>query len=168
MSVYGYSISKGKTRFNIYVSSRQINSFTGTIYDATYTIDLRGHIDVTDFQKEYNVTLAFDSEASSDDINDINPDKTYAIHLDLGGNKINTHGFREIKTPHFIAFKDSFTASSSLFTRFKIANTDNASIRVQSLYNLDKIGFNLFDIDGQATLTSTTLDYQFVLSFEEV
>ena len=166
MSIYGYSITRGKTRFNINLSSYQVNSWTGRLYDAIYSIDLRGHLDSSDFQKEYNVTLSFESESTT---NQLLSGTSYAIHLDLGSNKINSHAFREAKTPHFIAYKSFFNlGDGTLYIRFDTHDSDNPPIRVNSLYNLDKIGFNVFNINGQATITSTTLNYQLTLSFEEV
>lgn len=166
MSVYGYSISKGKTAFNIHLSSYQVNSWTGSLYNATYYVDPRGHLDVSDFKKEYNVYLSIESEAVTD--NTINPLSTYACHLDIGSSTANVATFRDRIMPMFIVYKDTFNnAVSALYTRFKVGSQDNPAIRINSLFGLDHVGINIFDINGQATCTSTA-NFQVILRFEEV
>ena len=165
MSVYGYSIAKGKTRFNVNLTSSQTNDRIGAIFDSFYTINLRGHLDSTDFQKEYNVYLTFESEASS---SLLDPALIYAIHLELGGNKINSYSSQDLRLPHFIAFKSIYNDSGgTAVVRFDTKPSDNAPIRVKSLYGLDKIGFNLFNATTNETYENT-LNYQATLSFEEV
>jgi hypothetical protein len=168
MSVYGYSIEKQKVKFNIHFSSVQTSSYTGTRYNAIYSVNLRGHLDVSDFQKSYDVRIILDSEPTSDATSaGINPSVIHCIHLDLG-NKINVSAFKERVTPHFIAFKTNFNDTTGLlFTRFDTRYGDNAPIRVNSLYGVDTIGFNLFETIGQTSLTNS-LNYNFILAFEEV
>lgn len=166
MSVVGYSISKGKTAFNIYLSSYQVNSWTGALYNATYTVDTRGHLDVSDFQKEYNVYLSLESEAVTD--NTIDPNKTYAIHLRLGQNYLNVATFRDRLAPDFIAYKNIYNnAAAAVFTSFKTTSQDNPPVRVASLFGLDSLTLTIFDINGQTTCTSTA-NFQVILRFEEV
>lgn len=171
MSVYGYSVSNGKTAFNIHLSSLQTASYSGSVYDATYTVDLRQHIDVSDFQKEYNVTLAMESEMTTDlaSATGINPLETYAIHLDIGPNFINANAFRERTTPHFIAFQNPWINGANVYNRFSVGSSDNPPIRVKSLFNVSSIGFNMFSpsIAGQVPISSTA-NYQVILRFEEV
>ena len=170
MSVYGYSVSNGKTAFNIHLSSLQTASYSGSVYDATYTVDLRQHIDVSDFQKEYNVTLAMESETTTDleSATGINPLETYAIHLDIGPNFINANAFRERSTPHFIAFQAQWINGANVYNRFSVGSSDNPPIRVKSLYNVSNIGFDIFSpsIAGQVPISSTA-NYQVILRFEE-
>ena len=170
MSVYGYSVSNGKTAFNIHLSSLQTASYSGSVYDATYTVDLRQHIDVSDFQKEYNVTLAMESEMTTDleSATGINPLETYAIHLDIGPNFINANAFRERSTPHFIAFQTQWINAANVYNRFSVGSSDNPPIRVKSLYNVSSIGFNMFSpsIAGQVPISSTA-NCQVILRFEE-
>jgi len=164
MSISGYSISKGKTRFNIALNSTQSDR-TGALYDAFYPVDLRGHLDVSDFQKEYNVYLAFQSVGTTFD--EVIGPPVLMVHLELGGNQINSYAFAERKTPHFLVFKSYYTGASPPDSgRYDTKITDNAPIRVKSLYNLDKIGFNVINTSNQTFATS--LDYQVILSFEEV
>ena len=165
MSVYGYSISKGKTRFNINLTSAQTNDRTGALYDAFYTINLRSHLDSTDFQKEYNVYLAFESEGTS---NQIPVDGIYAIHLELAGNRINSFASAELRLPHFLVFKSyTNTSAGTLFVRFDTKASDNSPLRVRSLYGLDKVGFSVFDAITN-TIFDGNVNYQVTLAFEEV
>jgi len=169
MSIYGYSIEKQKVRFNIHLNSFQPNSFTGSIYNATYTINLRGHLDVSDFQKSYDVRLLLLSGATTDaTATGINPDVIHAIHCDFGGNKVNSHSFRERTNPLFIAYKTIYNTSTGVQgCFFDCRYEDNAPVRVNSLYGFDTFGFNLFEVSGQVSLTCN-IGYQLILAFEEV
>ena len=170
MSVFGYSIEKQKVRFNIHFNSFQTSSYTGTRYNATYSVNLRGHLDVSDFQKSYDVRLLLLSGATTDaTATGINPDIIHAIHCDFGGNKVNVSAFRERTTPLFIAFKTIYNTSTAVQgCFFDCRYEDNAPVRVNSLYGFDTFGFNLFEVSGQVSLTSSTIGYQLILSFEEV
>jgi hypothetical protein len=166
MSVYGYSIARGKVAFNIHLSSYQVSSFTGPLYNAVYNVDLRGHLDVSDFSKEYNVTFYLESEYISDGT--IDPLTLYGCHVDIGNCPINAVAFRERATPHFIISKGFFNnAAGTLYTTLKAGSNDNPPIRINSAYGLDHIGINIFDVNGQATVNSTNA-YQVILRFEEV
>ena len=167
MSVYGYSISKGKTAFNIHLSSYQVNSWTGSNkYDAVYSVDMRGHLDVSDFSKEYNVYFFLESENFSD--NSIFPETLYGCHVDIGNSYVNAAAFRERITPHFIVTKYYYnTAAGVLFTALKAGSNDNPPIRTSNAFGLDHIGINVFDLNGQGTLVSGAA-YQVILRFEEV
>ena len=166
MSVYGYSINKGKVSFNIHLSSYQVNSWTGSLYNAVYSVDLRGHLDVSDFSKEYNVSFYLESEYISDGT--IDPLTLYGCHVDIGSCPINAVAYRERVTPHFIISKGFFNnAANVLYTTLKAGSNDNPPIRINSAYGLDHIGINIFDLNGQTTLVSTNA-YNVILRFEEV
>jgi len=91
MSIQGYSISKGKTKFQIHLSSTQVNNYTGTEFDARYTVDLRNHIDVSDMSKPYLCSVSFRTNGSDDPVlTDL-----YGLHLDIGSNMINAHAYKE-------------------------------------------------------------------------
>ena len=167
MSVYGYSVSKGKTNFNIHFSSYQVNSWTGSNkYDATYTVDLRGHIDVSDFHKSYNVYLFLESENFGD--GSLYPETAYACHLAIGSSFINASSFREKNTPHFIISKYYYnTAAAALYVALKAGQNDNAPVTINNAFGLDSVSIRIFDLNGQTTLVSGA-NYQFILRFEEV
>jgi len=171
MSVYGYSVSKGKTSFNIHLSSLQTASYMGSIYDAMYDVNLRGHLDVSDFQKEYNVYIALESQAITDltTATGINPLETYTIHMDIGANFINSASFRERVTPDFIAFQQQWINGANVYNRFSVGSSDNPPIRIKTLYNVGQIGFNIFcaSVTGQTPLANTSANYQVILRFEE-
>ena len=171
MSVYGLSVSAGKVAFNIHLSSLQTTSYIGTAYNASYHVDLRQHIDVSDFQKEYNVTLSMESEMTTDltTATGINPLESYCIHLGIGPNYINANAFRERITPHFIAFQTQWINGANVYNRFSVGSSDNPPIRVKSLYNVGKIEFEIFSptVAGQVPIESTA-SYQVILRFEEV
>jgi hypothetical protein len=170
MSNYGWSISKNRVKFQVHLSSRQTNSWTGeSKYNAIYQTNFRGHLDTSDFQKEYNVYVSFQSEMTSDfTAAGIDPTNSYAIHMDIGPNIINAAAFRERQTPMMIAYQSQFTNGANVYTRFDVGHTDNCPIRVKSLYNVDTIEFEVFDINGQTIIPNTGPDYQVILSFEEV
>lgn len=171
MSVYGLSISGGKVAFNIHLSSLQNASYIGTPYNATYHVDLRQHIDVSDFQKEYNVTLSMESEMTTDlaTATGINPIESYCVHLGIGPNNINANAYRERITPHFIAFQTQWINGATVYNRFSVGSSDNPPVRVRSLYNVGKIDFEIFSptVNGQTPIESTA-NYQAILRFEEV
>lgn len=171
MSVYGLSVSNGKTAFNVHLSSLQTTSYMGSIYDAVYDVNLRGHLDVSDFQKEYNVYIALESQAITDltTATGINPLETYAIHMDFGANFINTACFRERSTPDFIAFQQQWHHAPNMYNRFSVGSSDNPPLRVKTLYNVGQIGFNIFpaSVAGQTPLGNTSANYQIILRFEE-
>jgi hypothetical protein len=170
MSVYGYSIEKEKVKFNIHFSSYQTNSYTGPRYNAIYNVNLRGHLDVSDFQKAYDVRLILESTGTSDaTATGIDPNAVHAVHVDFGGNFANISAFRERCTPCFIAHKTFYNLTdNTLVWRFDSRYGDNSPIRVKSLYGFDTLGFNLFDVNGQASLTNSTVQFHFILAFEEV
>jgi hypothetical protein len=169
MSNYGWSITKNRVKFQVHLSSRQTSSWTGSKYNAIYQTNFRGHLDTSDFQKEYNVYVSFQSEMTSDlTATGINPVDSYVIHMDIGPNIINAAAFRERQTPHMIAYQSQFTNGATVYTRFDVGHTDNAPLRVKSLYNVDTIEFEVFDINGQTIIPDTGPDYQVILSFEEV
>lgn len=171
MSVYGLSVSAGKVAFNLHLSSLQTASYIGTAYKASYHVDLRQHIDVSDFQKEYNVTLSMESEMTTDltTATGISPLETYCVHLGIGPNYINANAFRERVTPHFIAFQTQWINGANVYNRFSVGSSDNPPIRVKSLYNVGTINFEIFcpTIAGQTPIESTA-NYQVILRFEEV
>ena len=166
MSVYNADVKK---KFNIHLSSVQTNSWTGSLYDARYTVNLRGHLAEEDFQKQYDVYLTMQSEMTNDlaSATGINPLDTYAIHLDIGPNYINSNAFRERATPHFITFQSQYTNGANIYTRFDVGSQDNSPLRITSLYNVSFIGVNVFNLIGQTTVPSTA-DYQVILHFVEV
>jgi hypothetical protein len=166
MSVYGYSINKGKVSFNIHLSSYQVNSWTGSLYNATYSVEPRGHLDVGDYYKQYNISISLQSEALSDGT--IDPAKTYVIHFDIGGNTPNSIAYRERSIPHFIAYQNQYNnLGGTLFSKFNIGSQDNPPIRVNSLIGFNSVSINIFDINGQTTCASIA-NYQVILRFEEV
>jgi hypothetical protein len=166
MSVYGYSIAKGKVSFNIHLTSYQIASYTGSLYNATYSVDLRGHLDVSDFSKEYNVSFYMESEYISD--GSIDPLTLYGCHVDIGNNKINTSAFRERNTTQFILSKSFYNNNANvLYTSLRAGQDNNPPIRLSSAYNINSIYINMFDVNGKTTINSTNA-YQIILHFEEV
>jgi hypothetical protein len=170
MSNYGWSISKNKVKFQVHLSSRQTSSWTGVSkYNAIYQTNLRGHLDTSDFQKEYNVYVSFQSEMTNDfTVAGVNPVDTYAIHVDFGPIIVNASAFRERQTPHLIAYQSQFTNGANVYTRFDVGHTDNAPLRLKSLYNVDTIEFEVFEMTGQTIIPDTGPEYQLILSFEEV
>ena len=90
MSIQGFSISRGKTKFQVHLSSVQTNSWTGSEFDARYTVDLRNHVDVSDMNKAYNCYVCFRTNGTDD----INMTYLYHLHLDIGANAINAHAYR--------------------------------------------------------------------------
>jgi hypothetical protein len=98
MSIKGYSITRGKVRFQIHLSSTQTNNYTGTEFDARYTVDLRNHIDVSDMDKSYLCSVSFRTNGTDDPLlTDL-----YVLHIDIGSNKINAYGYKEGIAPHTI------------------------------------------------------------------
>lgn len=169
MSNYGWTISKNKVKFQVHLSSRQTSSWKGSKYNAIYHTNFRGHLDTSDFQKEYNVYVSFQSEMTSDfTAAGINPVNTHAIHLDIGPNIINASAYRERQTPHLIAYQSQFTNGATVYTRFDVGTQDNAPLRVKGLYNVDTIEFEVFEMTGQTIIPDTGPEYQVILSFEEV
>ena len=166
MSVYNADVKK---KFNIHLSSLQTASWTGSLYDARYKVDLRGHLAEDDFQKQWDVYLTMQSDMTNDlaSATGINPLDTYSIHLDIGPNFINSAAFRERATPNYIAFQSQYTNGANVYSRFDVGSQDNSPLRVTSLYNVSYIGFNVFNLIGQTTVPSTA-DYQVVLHFVEV
>jgi hypothetical protein len=168
MSITGYSISKGKTYFNVYLNTFENNSFTGSNYNAKFIVNARGNLDVSDFSKSYNVYFSLQSVATStlDILTGIEPAECYVAHVDIGSNKINNVSYSDTSSPMFIMNQSQLTYGAQPFTRFDTKYQDNPPIFVNTLYGLDTIGINVFLVAG-ATCPSTT-DYQAVLRFEEV
>lgn len=166
MSIKGYSISKGKTKFQIHLSSTQSNNWSGVSdYDARYNVDLRNHIDVSDMNKAYNLYVNFRSNPSSEP----NPADLFALHLDIGNNMINAHSFRENATPHLI-LKCELVAnvvSTDLYSVY-CDSTFNSPLYVKTLYNVDVIGVNLLKINPVQTVPWSATEYHMILHFEEV
>jgi hypothetical protein len=166
MSVYGYSINKGKVSFNIHLSSYQVNSWTGSLYNAVYSVDLRGHLDVSDFSKEYNVSFYMESEYIND--GSIDPLTLYGCHVDIGTSFINTSAYREKNTTHFILSKGFFNnTAGTLYTSLRAGQDNNPPLRIKGAYNLDRITLEMFDLNGKTVINSTNA-YQVILRFEEV
>jgi len=157
-----------KKKFNIHLSSRQTNSFSGPLYNARYFINLRGHVDESDFSKAWDVYMTFHSDKTTDltTATGINPLESYAMHLDIGPNFINAAAFRERNTPLFIMYQESFTNGATVYTGFSTGNTDNSPIRINSLYNVSYINFEIFNINGQ-TICNSTANYHIILHFCE-
>ena len=171
MSVYGYSITKEKVGFNIHFTSAIANSWTGTQFDATFPIDLRGHLEVSDFQKEYNVYLTFRSAPSTDV--EIAANSLYGVHIDIGNNNINAVAYSNVKVPHYILNVGQITNAANTANTFNLvcAWQDNAPIRVKTLYNVDNVKINIINIATQSTFNpavNANNNYHFILRFEEV
>jgi hypothetical protein len=171
MSVYGYSIAKEKVGFNIHFTSAIANSWTGTQFDACFPIDLRGHLEVSDFQKEYNVYLSFRSAPSADV--EIATNSLYAVHLDIGNNNINADAYSRIKVPHYILNVGQITNAGNTANTYNLVCSwqDNAPIRVKTLYGVDNIRVNIINIATQSTFNpavNANNNYHFILRFEEV
>lgn len=169
MSNYGWTISKNKVKFQVHLSSRQTSSWKGSKYNAIYHTNFRGQLDTSDFQKEYNVYVSFQSEMTTDlTAAGINPVNTYAIHMDIGSTIINASAFKDRQTPHLIAYQSQWHHAPNMYNRFDVRNQDNAPLRVKTLYNVDTIEFEVFEMTGQTLVADTAPEYQVILSFEEV
>lgn len=171
MSIYGYSISNQKVGFNLHFTSAIAASWTGTQFEATFPVDLRGHLDVSDFQKEYDVYLTFRSAFSADV--EIGPNSLYAAHIDIGNNSINAESYSNIKVPHYILNIGQITNAANTANTFNLVCSwqDNAPIRVKTLYTVDNIKMNIINVATNQTFNPAVFannNYHFILRFEEV
>ena len=164
MSIQGYSISKGKTRFQVHLSSTQTNNYTGSEFDARYTIDLRNHVDVSDMSKPYNCYVCFRTNGSDAPVlTDL-----YGLHLDIGSNAINAHAYKEGITPHTILKVESFANGGVDYVSVYSEYQTNPPLFVKTLFNVDTIGVNVLKINGIETVAWANTDYHMILYFEEV
>jgi hypothetical protein len=164
MSIQGYSISKGKTKFQIHLSSTQVNNYTGNEFDARYTVDLRNHVDVSDMSKPYLCSVSFRTNGSDDPVlTDL-----YGLHLDIGSNSINAHAYKEGITPHTILKVESFSNGGVDYVSVYSEYQTNSPLFVKTLFNVDTIAVNVLKINGMETVAWPNTNYHMILYFEEV
>ena len=169
MSIQGFSISKGKVKFQVHLSSTQTNSWTGSEFDARYTVDLRNHVDVSDMNKAYNCYVCFRTTGTDD----INMTYLYHLHLDIGANAINAHAYRELSCPHTILKLESYSNGGVDYVSAFSEYQTNPPLFVKTLFNVDTIGvlvsqINPADNPATSTVTWANTNYHMILYFEEV
>ena len=160
-----------KKSFKIFLDSNNTNSFTGNLFNATYSINLNTIItNSDDLNKYYYMYCSFISQTADIVTNNISPKNVYTLHIDMGKG-LNIYQYRSVKNPSFILPVDVLFSTQGVAdpdTRFNLQEFNQMPTLIPNIQNLNNITLNVINTTTNATLSGgTTYNYIFVLTFVE-
>jgi hypothetical protein len=159
-----------KKSFKIFLDSNNASSYTGGLYNATYSINLNTIItNSADLNKYYYMYCSFLSQVNDITVNSINPSNVYTLHIDMGKG-LNIYQFRSTKCPSFIlpteVMLSTIGVAADADTRFNLQEFNQRPTLIPNILNLNTITLNVINTTTNATFTGNA-DYICVLTFVE-
>ena len=158
-----------KKSFKISLDSNNTNSYTGTLFNATYSINLNKTItNNDDLNKYYYMYCSFISQAADIVTNNITPANVYTLHIDMGKG-LNIYEYKQIKTPSFILPVDVLFSTQGIAdpdTRFNLQEYQQQPTVINNILNLNTIQIQVINTSTDST-TNATSNYVCVLTFVE-
>lgn len=161
-------IVKPKKIYKVNLLSSDTASWSGSLYNATYTVDMRSIVrDVEDYKKAYKMTFAM---KGFEDAN-ILTTEVYAIHIDMSKAVPITQFSTTNRLYTGILNTDAWFGRGILYWSTK--PDDNDPTFYSDIQNIDTISIRVFRVNANAqyvpsTSGTTPKNYFVELAFEEL
>jgi len=163
--------SKQKRTFKIFLDSNNTESYDGSLFNATYYVDLTHIIfQDEDFDKQYKMSFNFQSIFNTTAISGFDPKPIYSLHIDMGKG-LNIFQYRQVKNPSGLLQISNYVDGANNYYGFNTKETDNLPVLVQNIRNMNMITLNVINTTTNSTLSGInagTMNYICVLTFEEI
>jgi len=174
-----------KKNFKVWLDSNVTASYSGTQFDARYSVDFNQCIRETwRLNSSYIMTFSFVSKASTFAVGTVSDANIYTLHIDLGQGTPTMYRYTSVRTPVGIVRVDNTgsgvytnVAAASAFdipVYFNARPLDNEGVFINNLKNVTSIALNLIQA-GSGTFNSadtgsvnTATKYICCLNFQEV
>ena len=174
-----------KKNFKVWLDSNVTASWSGTQFDARYSVDFNQCIrEAWRLNSSYRMTFSFISKASTFAVGTISNANVYSLHIDLGQGTPTMYRYTNVRTPAGLIRVSSdgtgvYTnvAAATAFdipVYFNARPADNEGVFINNLKNVTSIALNLIQV-GTGTFNSadtgsvnTATKYVCCLNFEEV
>lgn len=174
-----------KKSFKLWLDSHNTDSFTGTQFNAIYSVNLNQCVsEIWRLKSSYAMTFSFVSRASPFATGTISTNNNYTLHIDLGKGTPTMYRYSSVRTPAgIIRVSTNGTgiyvnpASASSFDipcYFDSKPADNEPVLINDLQNVVFINLNLiqagsgtFNSSDNATVNTNT-KYICCLNFQEL
>ena len=174
-----------KKNFKVWLDSNNAASWSGTQFDAKFTVDFNQCIRETwRLKSSYAMTFEFVSISSTFALGTVSSSKTYTVHIDLGQGTPSMYRFNGARTPAGIVRVS--TDGVGVYTNVAAATAfdipcyfnskplDNDRVFIDNLLNVNSININLiqagsgtFNSADNATVNTNT-KYICCLNFQEL
>jgi hypothetical protein len=161
-------MDKPKKIYKVNLVSSDTTSWTGSLYNATYSVDMKTIVkDIADYGKAYKMTFAMKGiEDANISINEI-----YAIHIDMAKAVPITQFSTTNRLYTGIINADAWFGRGILYWSTK--PDDNDPTYYSDIRNIDTINIRVFRVNANAqyvpaTSGTTPKNYFIELAFEEL
>lgn len=161
-------MDKPKKIYKVNLVSSDTDSWTGSLYNATYLVNMRSIVrDVEDYKKAYKMTFSF---KGLEDAN-ILATEIYAIHIDMGKAVPITQYTTSNRLYTGLLSQDAWLGRGIPY--FSTVPDDNDSTFYTEINNIDTISIRVFRVNANtqyvpATSGTTPKNYFCQICFEEV
>jgi hypothetical protein len=161
-------MDKPKKIYKVNLVSSDTTSWTGTLYNATYFVDMKKIVkDIADYDKAYKVTFSF---KGFEDAN-ILTTEIYGIHIDMGKAVPITQFHTTNRLYTGILSQDAWFGRGIPY--FSTKPDDNDPTYYSDIRNIDTINIRVFRVNANLQYTpstsgSTPKNYFCQICFEEV
>ena len=156
-----------KKIFKVNLVSTDTTSWTGSLYNASYLVNMRSIVrDVEDYKKAYKMTFAM---KGLEDAN-ILTTEIYAIHIDMAKAVPITQYTQTNRLYTGILSQDAWLGRGIGY--FSTKPDDNDATYYTNIQDIDRIGIRVFNVNANtqyapATTGTTPKNYFIEIAFEE-
>jgi hypothetical protein len=141
-----------KRAFKVVLDSNLGSSWSGSQFNATYTVDFKNVVrEAWRLKKAYYMTFSFVSMAGTAAETGISNLEVYTLHIDMGKGQ-NIYRYNNIKVPSGIVRVD--TIGTNIL--FNTKPTDNEPVLIDNLSDVTGITLNLISTTGNSTFVPGT------------
>jgi hypothetical protein len=162
------TIAKPKKIYKVNLVSSDTTSWTGSLYNASYLVNMRSIVrDVEDYKKAYKMTFSF---KGFEDAN-ILTTEIYAIHIDMAKAVPITQFTQTNRLYTGMLSQDAWLGGGIGY--FSTVPDDNDPTYYTNIQDIDRIGIRVFSVNANATYSpatsgTTPKNYFCQICFEEV
>jgi hypothetical protein len=162
------TMAKPKKIYKVNLLSSDTTSWTGSLYNATYLVDMKTIVkDIADYGKAYKMTFAM---KGFEDAN-ILTTEIYAIHIDMGKAVPITQFHTTNRLYTGILNADAWFGRGILY--FSTKPDDNDPTYYSDIQNIDRINIRVFSVNANAQYVPASSgtqpkNYFLELAFEEL
>lgn len=133
--------------FNVVLDSHTAASFTGPLYNATFSVDLKTIVrEAWRLNKAYYMKFQF--VAPFGDLSSLPVGKVYTLHIDLGKAQ-NIYRYSNVKVPAGIVRVSTEGSNAATPTPYLNSRPDdNTPVLIENLRDITSININLLDTSG--------------------
>lgn len=161
-------MDKPKKIFKVNLVSTDTTSWSGSLYNASYFVDMKSIVrDIEDYKKAYKMTFSF---KGIEDAN-ILTTEIYAIHIDMAKAVPITQYHTTNRLYTGMLGQDAWLGRGVGY--FSTKPDDNDPVYYTNIQNIDRIGIRVFNVNANtqyapATSGTTPKNYFCQICFEEV